>query len=143
MDGRLALIAFATLVFGVSTFLRKVSLTYVGPLQFQAIASLVYGAMAVPLVYVLLKTPELHSGIVSRSGIFWCVLATIVHVFGAYAFMVALQKGNDVGLVSALISTSPVITLVLSMALLNEQLSLRQGVGIACAIGGMVVAAWK
>jgi uncharacterized membrane protein len=73
----------------------------------------------------------------------WALLATIVASCGSIAFGFALRSGNDAGMVTALSSASPVITIMLSFLILGERPSVQSAVGCALVLLGIFITVWK
>ena len=134
---RLLILALATAGFGVSTVMRKLAVDQLHPLQYQTISSMLY-AILVPMIWVV-NTKYGDTTNWSRAGIVWTLAATLVHIVAAFFFNNVLRSGNDVGIVSALSSASPVITLMLSFMILNEQPSLSGMIGMALVLIGIVI----
>ncbi|HNV70761.1 MAG TPA: EamA family transporter [Candidatus Ozemobacteraceae bacterium] len=56
---------------------------------------------------------------------------------GVFTYMRAMQSVSDAGMVAVLTSTYPLVALALSVALLNEKLSLAKGVGSVLIVIGI------
>jgi transporter family protein len=69
----------------------------------------------------------------SAPGFGWSAAAGFVNFVGFLAFFAAIEKGK-VSTVIAMSSLYPVITIVLSILFLQEKISTREGLGIACAL---------
>jgi uncharacterized membrane protein len=134
---RLLTLALATAGFSVSTVMRKLAVDQLHPLQYQAISGMLY-AVLVPMIW-LLNTKYGETTTWSTSGILWTLAATMVHVIAAFFFNNVLRSGNDAGVVSALSSASPVITLMLSFMILHEQPSITGMIGMAFVMLGICI----
>lgn len=73
-------------------------------------------------------------------GILWSGLAGFLIVIASAFFFIALSKG-PIGLVSALSSTYPAVTLVLALSIFGATINVRQGWGFAMVLIGVVAAA--
>ena len=73
-------------------------------------------------------------------GVVWSALAGFFISIAAVFFFKAIHQG-PIGLVSALSSTYPAVTLVLAISIFSATLSTRQSVGFAMVIVGVVAAA--
>jgi drug/metabolite transporter (DMT)-like permease len=73
-------------------------------------------------------------------GVVWSALAGFFISIAAVFFFKALHQG-PIGLVSALSSTYPAVTLVVAISIFSATLSMRQSVGFAMVIVGVVSAA--
>lgn len=69
----------------------------------------------------------------SLQGFGWSAAAGFVNFVGFLAFFAAIEKGK-VSTVIAMSSLYPVITILLSVLFLQEKISTREGLGIACAL---------
>ncbi len=86
------------------------------------------------LVFIRLSIP------IEGSGIVWSALAGLFIAFALAFFFKALNRG-PIGIVSALSSTYPAVTLVLAISIFGATISITQGVGFALVIIGVVGAA--
>lgn len=136
---RALLIGFSTVVFGIVTLMRKVALNRLRPLQFEAISGIIHAAL-IPLYLALLQQNLVQHNDWDARGMLWSIAAVCLNIVGSIAFMYALQIRNDVGLVSALGSASPIITLMLSALFLGEQPSLKSVIGIGLVLIGVMLA---
>ena len=134
---RLFVLAVATTGFGISTMMRKMAVDKIHPLHYQAIASVMY-AFLIP-AYVMLNNKYGDGGKVSTQGIMWTLGATAIHMIAATLFGIVLKSGNDTGIVTALTSASPVITLMISFAIFNEQPSFQGMIGMALVLVGVIL----
>jgi len=136
---RAALLAASTVAFGLASLLRKVSVDRIHPLQYQCVAASVYVALLPLYVLMTIKVvPEGASNIDMR-GVFWAVVATALASFGGIMFGYALRSANDVGVMSTLVSLSPILTMMLSFALLGERPSSYSAVGCVLVLAGMAL----
>jgi uncharacterized membrane protein len=69
----------------------------------------------------------------SPTGFGWSFAAGLVNFVGFLAFFAAVEKGK-VSTVIALSSLYPMITILLSVLLLHERVSRREGIGIVLAL---------
>lgn len=134
---RTLLIIIATIIFGAGTFLRKVALTNLHPLQVEAVSAIVHVAFIVPCIWTFhTMMPE---GVWDRPGMLWAVLAAVTGCVAAIILMYALRMSNDAGTVSALVGSAPAVTLALSALFLGERVTPTSLIGIAFIIGGVVL----
>ena len=116
------------LAWGVWGFFSKLASGYTRPRQtliFQAA-----GVMAFGLVVLAMERFHITW---SPPGFGWSAAAGFVNFAGFLAFFAAIDKGK-VSTVIAMSSLYPVITIVLSVLFLQEKISTREGLGIACAL---------
>jgi transporter family protein len=69
----------------------------------------------------------------SPGGFGWSFAAGLINFVGFLTFFAAVEKGK-VSTVIALSSLYPMITIFLSIALLHERISRREGIGIVLAL---------
>ncbi len=74
----------------------------------------------------------------SKPGFGWAFLAGFFAFVGFLAYFAALAKGPT-SVVVVVTALYPLVTILLSVALLHERLNLRQGVGIALAVVAAVI----
>ncbi len=135
-------LAASTAAFGLSALLRKVAVDRLHPLQYQVVTALVYTTLIPLYVFLAFK----HGG--GTEGATWkgvgiAVSATVVASFGGVMFGFALRSGNDAGVVSALSSLSPIITMMLSFFLLGERPSFLSALGCALVLAGVALISYR
>ncbi|HEX6223210.1 MAG TPA: EamA family transporter [Chryseolinea sp.] len=105
----------------------------------------VFGAALVSLIgtaifcvyYLLFIQSQIPANI---SGVAWSAVSG-VFIFMASVFFFKALHGGPIGLISALSSTYPAITLIVAITMFDAALSLRQSIGFAMVIAGVVAAA--
>lgn len=120
------------LCWGLWGVFSKLASNYSRPRQtllFQAV-----GVVAFALLVLFLERFQVQR---TAAGFGWSFAAGFVNFVGFLAFFAAVQKGK-VSTVISLSSLYPVVTIVLSLVLLREKVSVREGVGIGFAL----VACW-
>ncbi len=138
---RALLIGISAVAFGVSTLLRKISIETLHPFQFQIVAGLFYGFMIIPWYLVAKETG--HADVWNISGVIWCLICSLLATLGAVILMYALRTGHDTGVVAALGSVSPIVTVMLAALFLGEQPNLKQAVGIFLVLVGVIIASGR
>jgi bacterial/archaeal transporter family protein len=116
------------LCWGLWGVFSKLASNYSRPRQtllFQAV-----GVMAFALVVLFIEQFQIQK---TAAGFGWSFAAGFVNFVGFLAFFAAVQKGK-VSTVISLSSLYPVITIALSVLLLHEKITRREGLGIAFAI---------
>ncbi len=126
--------AMATFVFwGLWGFLPKVVVRYIDS-RSAVIYEVVGGIL---LALVLLSTlgfrPMVHPG-----GIVLAMVTGIVGFLGSYTFFMAAVKG-PISLVVSLTALYPTLSILLAMVVLNETITLKQGIGIILALVAMLL----
>lgn len=116
------------LCWGLWGVFSKLASNYSRPRQtllFQAV-----GVMAFALVVLFIEQFQIQK---TAAGFGWSFAAGFINFVGFLAFFAAVQKGK-VSTVISLSSLYPVITIALSVLLLHEKITRREGLGIAFAI---------
>ncbi len=73
------------------------------------------------------------------SGVAFGVLCTGIHILGAVGFGLLLKSSNSTGMLSVMVSASPVITILLSMAFLHEKFEVRHVVATILTLSGLAL----
>lgn len=131
MNSSTLTILVVVLLFGSSTFFRKLAVDGMSPYHLQVVASTIY-MLLVPLWLWLAPVSSLPP----LRSIFMASAAILTNVTGAVIFGFLLKRTTDVAVLSAMASTSPVVTAVLASAFLGESLTLMKAVGIGLVIAG-------
>jgi transporter family protein len=116
------------LCWGLWGVFSKLASNYSRPRQtllFQAVGVMVFALM----VLVLERFQIQHSPV----GFGWSLAAGFINFAGFLAFFAAIEKGK-VSTIIALSSLYPVVTIILSILLLHEKITRREGLGIALAL---------
>lgn len=116
------------LCWGLWGVFSKLASNYSRPRQtllFQAV-----GVVAFALLVLFIEQFQIQK---TAAGFGWSFAAGFVNFVGFLAFFAAVQKGK-VSTVISLSSLYPVITIALSVLLLHEKITRREGLGIAFAI---------
>ena len=133
-----------TSLFGITTaiswavadiFIAQSTKTF-KPVYAAALVSLL-GATMFVIYYLLFIQIPVPANIL---GVVWSALAGFFISIAAVFFFKAIHQG-PIGLVSALSSTYPAVTLVLAISIFSATLSTQQSVGFAMVIVGVVAAA--
>lgn len=124
------------LLFGASTFLRKMALERMHPFQFQIVSGIIYTAF-IPIWYYLLSSKENVQ--YYPINIFWAIACTLLYMTGAILFGFLLKENNSVGTAAALVSLNPVITLGLSFVFLGEKLTVAKCIAFVLALTSAIL----
>ena len=117
-----------TLTWGMWGFLSKLAAGFARPRQLLLFQ--VTGAMLFGLVVLSLERFHVQW---SPRGFGWSAAAGFVNFIGFLTFFAAVEKGK-VSTIIAMSSLYPVITIFLSVLLLHEKISAREGMGIGFAL---------
>jgi transporter family protein len=116
------------LCWGLWGVFSKLASNYSRPRQtliFQAV-----GVVAFALLVLFIEQFQIQR---TAAGFGWSFAAGFINFVGFLAFFAAVQKGK-VATVISLSSLYPVVTIALSMLLLHEKITKREGLGIAFAL---------
>ncbi len=123
------------LAWGLWGVFSKLASSHVRPRQsllFQTV-----GVMTLGLVVLVIERFHIEW---SPQGFGWSAAAGFINFIGFLAFFAAIEKGK-VSTVIAMSSLYPVVTIALSVLFLREQITPREGLGIACALfAGLLLA---
>lgn len=114
------LIIAAIILFGFSVFFRKLAVDRINPYQIQLVSTVVY-LMLVPVWLHLCQKNNIVS--YDNAGVIYAAICIMLSIVGAVCMGFALNQSNNPGVISALTSLSPVITMALSILFLHETLS--------------------
>lgn len=131
------LVILTIILFGVSVFLRKLTVDRMHPYQLQILAAIVY-SLCIPL-WVFLTHKE---NIVWSYDFNAWILASaclITNIAGAIFFGNLLKSSNNTGGLTVLISINPIITFMLSMIFLGESLTSKKIVACIFALIGLIL----
>lgn len=132
----LPLIIVSIILFGISAFLRKEAVDRIHPYQIQIISAAVYVAL-LPL-WISLSYKEGYTSY-DKMGVLFTVLLVTTSTIASVAFGFALKQTNSPGVVAALVSLSPVITMSLSILFLHESLSTTKVVAFLLALASAIL----
>lgn len=92
------------------------------------------------IVYISLKKEwsNIKEGIVNKKGMIYIVLGTIVATLGVKALVEAMKYAN-VGIVSTLAATSPILIIPISIIFFKEKVSILEGVGALISFVGITI----
>ncbi len=99
----------------------------------------VSAAGAIAVVLVMLFTSRSLAPL-NFEGAFFAVLAGVCSSLGGLMFLNALSKG-EASIIITFTALYPVVSIALSLVLLNETITLKQGAGIVLAIFSIVLLA--
>lgn len=132
----LPIIVFSIVLFGISVFFRKLTVDRISPYQLQVISGFVYAAVA-PIWYYICR----KNGIIGydNTGIMYAIICILTGTLAAVCFGFALKQSDNPGVISALISLNPVITMGLSVLFLHESLSVTKVLAFILAVVSAVL----
>lgn len=92
------------------------------------------------IVYISLKKewPNIKEGIINKKGMIYIVLGTIVATLGVTALVEAMKYAN-VGIVSTLAATSPILIIPISIIFFKEKVSILEGISALISFVGITI----
>lgn len=132
----LTTILITIVLFGVSVFFRKLAVDRIHPFQIQVISAVIYGLLTPIWLVLCNKQNATHY---DTMGVAFAVVCVLTSVLAGLAYGFALQKSDSPGVVSALASLSPVITIALSIIFLSEKLSITKMVAFFLALASAIL----
>ena len=128
-------IVIAILGWALWSFGTKVATNHLHPFLLQAI-NYGIGFLAVPfLIFALAKVPNPQF---DRVGILWAIGSALFGIIAYVSFGFALKNGSA-GTVVVLSTTYPVLTFILSVLFLGEQITLAKTGGILMVLAGVII----
>lgn len=125
----------AFVLWGLWSFIPKITTRYIGPksaMLFEVLGGII---IATIILFSLKFKPDIHP-----KGILLAMMTGILGFSGALFFLYAASKG-PISLIAVLSALYPVITVALAMLFLNESISIKQGVGIILGLVAMILIA--
>ena len=119
--------ASALVIFGIWGFLPKLATQYLSPqsaLLYEVVGALLFGLVALLFFGIRPETDP--------KGIVFAILAGFTALLGGLFYLIAVSRGN-VAVVVAMTAMYPVVTILMAYLLLNEPVTAKQGLGIACS----------
>ncbi|MEG0424117.1 DMT family transporter [Cetobacterium sp.] len=117
--------------------------TRLGSIEYDSFATIqvrTIPAILAFIVYISLKKEwsNIKEGIVNKKGMIYIVLGTIVATLGVTALVEAMKYAN-VGIVSTLAATSPILIIPISIIFFKEKVSILEGVGALISFVGITI----
>lgn len=132
----LPLIITSICLFGISVFFRKLAVDRITPYQIQIVSAAVYVAL---LPFWLMVCSKQGTTTYDGMGVVYSVICIITSIVAAIAFGFALKQTNSPGVVSALVSLSPVVTIALSILFLHEKVSTMKVMAFILALASAIL----
>ena len=129
------LIFLPTVLYGLWNLLMKFAAVRLHPVQMGIVQSCTLLAL-LPL-YIWYVSSRVETQFTS-AGVVYMVIATLCAAVAAMTFAFVI-KTADIGISSAIISTSPVITCILAASFLNEPITLKKVAGIILSVSGVAI----
>jgi drug/metabolite transporter (DMT)-like permease len=129
------------LLWGVSTFLNRISVERLPPYLMQVIVGLVF-VLYMPIAFRLQGINPLDYKW-PISSVALTVVATFISIIANLLFYSTLKGSSHTGASTMIISLYPIVTLVLSYFFLNEQFTPLKITGVIAMIGGAILLSLK
>jgi transporter family protein len=133
----LYLIIISIIGWGVGSIFYKIANSNIHPIMVSAITTATYLAIT-PIVFSLSNFDKT----VTISGVLAIVGGAILMGSGSLAYYFALSKGGA-GLITATTAMYPLLTIILSIFFLNEQITIKNGIGIILSLVGLILLSSK
>jgi transporter family protein len=118
---------------GLWGFLPKITVKYINP-KSAVIFEVLGGIVLAFIVTVVLK----YQIATHPMGIFLAIVTGLVGFLGSLFFLYAVKNG-PINVVVTLSALYPVLSIALAILILNEPITLKQGIGIIFALVAMVL----
>lgn len=128
------LICIGIVLFGIAAFFRKLAVDRMHPYQLQIINAYVYIILLPVFLYLASSVPPMNF-----SGVVFAVTTTLLGITGGLIYSFVLTKHVDIGVASALLGLSPVVTIALSFIFLHEQLTPWKVLAFIMALGSAIL----
>lgn len=128
------LILATIIIFGFSAFFRKMAVDRVHPYHLQIISAIVYLSLAPVWHHLAPKNMEFNA-----AGFGFAALTTCLHILGAVCFGLLLRGSNSTGALSVMISASPLVTTLLSVAFMGEKMEVRHVLATFLTLAGLTL----
>jgi len=124
--------AFVTFIcWGLWGFIPKITIRYINPLSAVIYETIGAGIVAVVVLILIGFRPEIHP-----KGIGLAITTGILGMTGALGFLFAVKSGK-VSIVAMSTAMSPIITIIIAYFLLEEPITLKEGLGMLCAFAAI------
>ncbi|MFQ5944453.1 MAG: EamA family transporter [Anaerolineales bacterium] len=121
----------AFFVWGLWSFIPKITVKYISARSaviYEVLGGIIVAAI---VLYSVHFRPDVHP-----KGVALGITTGVLGFLGALFFLVAVSKG-PVSLIATLTALYPVISILLAILVLNEPITLKQGVGIVFGLVAM------
>jgi transporter family protein len=123
----------AFIVWGLWGFLPKITVRYISPKSALVYEILGGTLVAIVVLYTLNFRLDIHP-----KGMALGITTGILGFLGALFFLLAVAEG-PLSLIAILTALSPVMSILLAILVLNEPITLKQGVGIILALAAILL----
>jgi drug/metabolite transporter (DMT)-like permease len=129
-------------MWGISTFLNRLSVERISPILLQSIVGMAY-MLFIPIALRLsgISNPLHYKW--SYYSVALTVTATLLSIGANIILYMSLKGSSTTGASTMLISLYPLVTLILSALFLNEQFTAMKIIGIVTMVTGAILLNWK
>jgi uncharacterized membrane protein len=131
------LILATILLFGTSVFFRKLAVDKISPYQLQLISCIIY-SLSIPFWIYFLKKDNIVINY-DAHGIIFAVCCVVTNVIGAVIFGKLLKSSNATGGLTVAISINPIVTYMLSIMFLSEEITTKKIIACIFAFLGLLI----
>lgn len=131
------LVAGSILLFGLSAFLRKLSVDRIHPFQLQVVAGIVY-AIELPIWLWLISRDKEISGY-DPAGVWFGLACIVTHVIGAVLFGTLMKSTESPSGMATMVAMNPVFTALLCWLILGEEYTIRKVVATVVTMIGIAM----
>lgn len=133
----MGLVALVVLLWGAWGLVQKRAVEASSPAMVQLVVAYVYSAAA-PVIFMAMKVRG-EPVVWTLASVSWSVLTAVLAASAAWLYLCAL-RAQPAGYVAGVTSAWPLVTLLLSWALMDEAMSSMKLLGIALsAAGGLCI----
>lgn len=136
------LIFICILLWGLSTFLNRLSVERISPILLQSIVGMAY-VLFIPIALRISGVSNPLTYKWSYYSIALTATATLLSIGANIILYMSLKGSSTTGASTMLISLYPVVTLILSALFLNEQFTVLKIFGVITMVVGAVLLSWK
>ncbi|GAA6622462.1 EamA family transporter [Scytonema sp. NUACC26] len=123
----------ALFLYGLWGFFSKLATNYVDPKS-----ALIYEVLGALIVGLVLFSNNGFRVRIDNLGVFYAIGVGVFGTLATFFFFIAITKGS-ISIILPLTSLYPIVTILLSVFLLKESLSLKQSIGILLALVAIVL----
>lgn len=136
------LLFLCVLLWGLSTFLNRISVENLPPFMMQVVVGFVFMAY-MPLAFRLQGISNPLDYKWNFQSVLLTIGATAISIVANILLYMNLKGNNNTGTSTMIVSLYPVITLILSYLFLNEQFTVTKVAGVIAMIFGAVLLCLK
>ena len=118
---------------GIWGFIPKITTRYINPLSASVFEGLGSAIFAIIILFSLSFKPEIHP-----KGVSLAFITGILGMLGALFYLFAMPKGK-VSVIATMTALNPIITIGLAYFILQEPITLKEGIGMVFALIAIVL----